>query len=245
MTRAILFRFHDHIELCKERIAHLRKLNPGVQIFGLFGGERAAFERASSLDLDHHYMIPFDDPYYKWLHGDLCIRQWYHDVGSDFSFDLLHIVEWDLLLCEPLDVLFGACTDGVALADLEPMQPRIDRGWYWVTGPRGAEEWKRLQAFCVAQFAWNDAPLGSVFPGAMLSRDFLEQYASIAVPSYCNDEVRVPIFAQSFGLPVHRLPVEIGETFRCEKKEIAPDVIRQAYAKGERIFHPVYTSIEL
>ena len=41
---AILFWYYKDPELCADRVADLRKLNPGTPIHGLFGGDAATFE---------------------------------------------------------------------------------------------------------------------------------------------------------------------------------------------------------
>src|SRR5262249_22521285 len=105
MRRLILFRFHDRPAICAGRIRHLRALNPDVAIHGLYGGPDDA---APALpELDTTYTLAGKSAHWKWKHSDLAARQWFQDVGRGMAFDILHLVEWDLLLSAPLDALYA------------------------------------------------------------------------------------------------------------------------------------------
>jgi len=45
MKRIILFRFHTNVDICKNRLRLLKKYNPEVKIFGLFGGQERDLEK--------------------------------------------------------------------------------------------------------------------------------------------------------------------------------------------------------
>ena len=136
MKRLALFRFHNRFDVCASRLKLLRQHNPGVPIHGLFGGREEHRQAASKLDLDDLYCVPMDDPYWKWTSGDLCTRWWFRDCGIKADFEILHLVEWDMVLVGSLDHFFGHIRDGVGLTLSIQGRHRLET-WMW-TGPGGA-----------------------------------------------------------------------------------------------------------
>src|SRR5258708_26516756 len=115
MKRIIVFRFHKLPTICRERINLLKCLNPSVEIFGLFGGESedtASMQTALGPLLENIFSIAEYPPAWKWRFGDLALNQWFTNVGVDVSFDVAHMIEWDLLLCKPLDSLYSHIARG-------------------------------------------------------------------------------------------------------------------------------------
>ncbi len=124
MKRIILFRFHDHFDICENRLYLLKKLNPEIQIFGMYGGEPDKADEAESKlnKLDGIYYIKNKGKRWKWANGDLAMRQWYIDIGRKIPFDILHLIEWDLLLLSPIDKIYQKIpANGVGLTRLRPV----------------------------------------------------------------------------------------------------------------------------
>ena len=244
MKRIVLFRFHHQFAVCKNHLEILRHFNPGVKIYGLYGGSEDHFQKAKKLQLDHIWRIPLDDWAWKWKHGDLCARWWFKEAGKKFKFDMVHVVEWDLLLLDTLENLFGHIRSGVALTDLGPLS-RLDRsGWWTGDGRQGRWEWKQLKKHVEKKYDWESKPLWGIFPGTSFSREFLERYAEEEPFSCCNDEVRVPLFAQAFGMKVG--DTKLGNRFfNSMKKVITPKVVYENYKKGVKSFHPVRETLSL
>src|SRR5262245_227886 len=113
MKRIILFRFHQAFRLCKNRIALIRMFNPGADIYGLYGGPRKNSSQAKNMPLKHVWEIPLDDPYWKWVNGDLCVRWWFKDFGRSLEFDMVHLFEWDMVLLDSVENLFGHVKTGI------------------------------------------------------------------------------------------------------------------------------------
>ena len=90
---------------------------------------------------------PSRSPRFKWQHGDLCARQWFIDCGHRFPFDMLHIVEWDMVFFEiALHVLFRFIRDGVAITNVKS----IYRCAWTGTGlprPNAMPIWESLRGF--------------------------------------------------------------------------------------------------
>ena len=237
MKRIILFRYHAHLDVCRERIALLRRYNPDTPLYGLYGGPREDEAVARTLDLDEVFTLPIDDPYWKWKNGDLCVRWWYREVGRYLVWDMVHVIDWDILLFEPVETWYRHVTDGVALANAASINIYESTGWWWITGDHGASDYRHLRDLARERLGYTGTPTVGVFPGASFSREFLRRYGEIEVPSLCNDEVRVGLFAGAFGMTVHR--IEGGTYFNCEKEYFSRERIREGYAAGVRFFHPV------
>ena len=113
LLRIVLFRFHGRFNIYANHLALLRLFNPHDQVFGLYGGPEKHFAQASRLPLDHVWAIPIDNSYWKWVNGDLAVRWWYREVGEKLRFDILHLIEWDLLLLNDVAQRFRHIRDGV------------------------------------------------------------------------------------------------------------------------------------
>lgn len=246
MQRAILFRYHDHLDVCANRIALLRRVNPDCPIYGLYGGQEPA--HPLNLLLDDDYVAPFEKAQFKWEHGDLCIREWFRDRGRHHPFDMLHVVEWDLILLKPLAELLAHVTEGVAVSARLTLAEFRKEGWGWITNPDRAEQFDRLTDFIRARYRVRidyDAQFAGPFGGAAMSRDFLERYAHDEVPLLLHDEIRMPVFATAFGMTVHDTGFNKANPFwNCNKRYYAPEDVYSAAAKGAAIFHPVKEALD-
>jgi hypothetical protein len=176
------------------------------------------------------------------------LAAWFRDVGHGIPFDILHVVEWDLLLLEPLDKLYASVpTAAVGLTALTPIS-ELESEWTWLRRAENRREWEALLACARAKWGYDDVPHGCLAPGACFPRSFVEAYASIDPPVLCNDELRVPLFAQILGFEIvdTRLRGQWrGERehpfFHFRNRDVELGAIRAELAKpnGWRAFHPV------
>ena len=232
----------------------LRKLNPGVPVHGLFGGSRALRVVAKQLvGLDGLYASPSGGRW-NWQHSDLALAAWFRDAGHRLSFDVLHLVEWDLLLLAPLDSLYACVPEGsVGLTALTPIS-ELEHEWTWLRREASRREWEALLARARTGWGYEGTPYGCVGPGPCFPRAFLEAYAAIDPPVLCNDELRLPLFAQILGFPLADTRLRgpwRGERehplFHFRDQEIEAQAIEAELAKpdGWRAFHPVRRRIRL
>lgn len=256
MKRLILFRFHDKFDICRDRIALIRKFNPDVQVYGLYGGKEG-FETVLE-DIIPVYAPSLSNQFYSnrtnwmWKHNDLGIRAWYALFGRDLEFDILHVLEWDLLVLEPLERAFAAVGKGeVGLTGLKPLAD-TPYDWRWQTHEPSISEWKGLLAFVKAEFGYNQVPYACQGPGMCFPKAFLEQYADAGymVLQLCHEELRLPLYAQVFGFKI----VDTGITkdwvtpfFNCQKRAILRQAIEAELGKpdGCRVFHPFFEKFEV
>jgi hypothetical protein len=229
-------------------VSLLRRLNPGVPVYGLSGGRRlpAAVLR-QIVGLDDVYVSRGSERW-NWQHGDLALTAWYRAAGSHLDFDVLHVVEWDLLLAAPLETLYSSVPPGtVGLTALTPIAELEDE-WTWLRKAEPRREWEELLAIAREKWGYDGEPYGCLAAGPSLPRAFLDAYAAADPPALANDELRVPLFAQILGFELAdtclRGPWR-GERehdlFHLRAHEIELTTIRAELAKsdGARAFHPV------
>ena len=248
MKRAVLFRFHKAPLVCRSKVSFLRDLNPGVSVYGLFGGRRlpAAVLR-QLVGLDGVYVSRGPERW-NWQHGDLALAAWYRDAGSSLDFDVLHVVEWDLLFVAPLDALYAWVPAGVVgLTALTPIA-ELEAEWTWLRKAEPRREWEALLAIAREKWGYDGEPYGCLAAGPSFPRAFLEAYAAADPPALCNDELRVPLFAQILGFELADTRLRgpwrgerEHELFHLRAHEIELTTIRAELAKpdGARAFHPV------
>lgn len=244
LHRIILFRFHSHFDICRNHLTLLRLFNPEIEIFGLYGGPKKDWPRARRMPFVHVWQIPLDDPYWKWLSGDLAVRWWYQSVGRDVRFDMLHLLEWDCLLLVDINERFAHIRDGVALTALERRGANFNR-WNWTAPVRGRWELRKLMDHISCHYGARPQHCRCLFGGVILSRAFVDQYAGIEVPGLCNDEVRVPLFAQAFGMRLADTGLG-GKYFTgSEKVFVSERQVLTQVRRGITAFHPVKVAVSV
>jgi hypothetical protein len=255
LSRLIVFRFHKAPLVCRSRVALLRELNPGIPIYGLFGGSHEALRLAGKqlLGLDALYASR-EGGRWNWQHSDLLLAAWYRDVGSALDFDVVHLNEWDMLLVEPLASLYRFVPKGaVGLTALTPIS-QLERNWTWLRREESRREWESLLSYARREWSYEGIPYGCVCGGPCFPRAFLEAYAAIDPPALCNDELRMPLLAQVLGFPLADTRLRgawHGERedpfFHFRDREIELSSIRSELAKpdGWRAFHPVRARLDL
>ncbi len=255
MKRIIIFRFHKLPSICKERISLLKRLNPSIAIFGLFGGESddmPNMQTALGPLLDNIFSIADYPPAWKWRFSDLALRQWFINIGVNISFDVAHMIEWDLLLCKPLDILYAHIASGnVGLTAIRSVKD-VESNWVPTAVEPFSLEWKKLISWARRAYSYSSEPLACLGPGYCVPRAFLEAYSSLAMPELSNDELRLPLAAQLLGTPLTDTRLcrawfmeDELKIFNTIKQEVLTSTIARElmHAKGRRAFHPFRGSL--
>lgn len=249
MHRIILFRYHKNPFVCRDRLQQLKNFNPEIKIFGLYGGKEDDFPRFKKYlnpFLEHNYCIKNKSNHWKWKNSDLAIRLWYKNIGKKLNFDMLHVIEWDLLLFEPLDILYrNIPKDCIGLTGLIPLK-NLKSGWIWVHKEPYKTEWAKLLKYVKDQFKYNKQIYASLGPGACLPKKFLDKFSSVHIPSLNNDEIRLPLFGQIFGFKLYKTSLfkrsdpNMAKFFNCSGNEIPLNRIRRELKRkeGKKSFHP-------
>jgi hypothetical protein len=169
-------------------------------------------------------------------------------VGHRVAFDVAHLIEWDLLLLDSLDRVYQSIPEGaVGLTALTPLSA-IEDEWEWTQRPDDRRQWNELLAYARERWAYDQAPYACLGAGPCFGKAFLAQYAAIDPPDLCNDELRLPLFAQILDFPIFDTGLrrtwyssEEDRFLNSTSDSIDPDVIMEEWAKpdGRRAFHPV------
>ena len=231
----------------------LKKYNPGIEIYGLYGfaDRRIYLEAKRSLRdeiIGIYYNKKKTKEWYK-RNFDLATRDWFMNFGKEIDFDVLHIIEWDMLLFDSIEKLYSKVPEsGVGLTGLRPIK-EVEAIW-----DRTAEEpdrslWKGFLSLVRKKYNYKGEPYGCIGPGTTLPREFLEEYSRVNPPETVHDELRVPVFAQILGFKLYDTGFypkwcdkKVQETFNALPVEIKLSVIKRELLKknGKRIFHPYY-----
>ncbi len=249
MDRIILFRYHKKPFVCRDRLRQLKNFNPEIKIFGLYGGKENEFTKFKKyLDsfFEHNYCIKNKSNHWKWKNGDLGIRLWYKNIGKKLKFDMLHVIEWDLLLFGSLNETYKKIPkNSIGLTALNPLK-NVEQKWSWTAEEPSKSEWAKLLKYAKDRFKYNKQPYASLGPGPCLPKNFLDKFSSVHVPDLCNDELRFPLFGQIFGFKL----IETGfyrnwsdpnimKFFNCHGNEIPLNLIKKELKRkgGRKSFH--------
>ena len=259
---AALFWFYKAFDDCRERVVLLRSLNPGLPIFGLYGGPLEDAGLAQSVVgslLDDLYVYSLGDADWRWIHGDQVIAAWHAERGRALGWDSLVIVQWDMLLLAPLlDLTSDLRIDEAAFSGDRPLA-EVTSWWGW--GGAGDlhqnEELARFRAFLQTRYDYRGPLWCCLFIAAVLPRGFLDRYAAEGPPRVGFLEYKVPTLARVFGTPVRALPAlaawwradpttrdaaPADRTVNATGTPIDPNLIAAELARpdGRRVFHPVF-----
>jgi len=201
----ILFWFYRDVGVCENRLRMLRRSNPGVPIFGLYGGpldEQQGYAQRLGALLDDFWAYPLEaDPQWKWRHGDLVLSRWFAERGSSLEWDSVFVAQWDLVVTVPLRRLLPPLAPGdMLISGLRPVK-EVESWWHWTRG-EAREEYESFLASVSARHGAVQDPQCCQFIALVVPRSFLVQYGEIAEPEIGFLEYKVPVYAQVFGIPL-------------------------------------------
>ena len=115
-------------------------------------------------------------------------------------FDILHLIELDLLLLDNILQRFRRVRDSVAVSNLAPLRSEADPRIRW--RPCAAAGSCNCSLTTSASFrAYGPNPMKYMF-GTTFSRAFLDRYAATGCPPACATTRYAYPVAQAFGMPV-------------------------------------------
>lgn len=256
MKRVILLRFHKGVDIVQNRIDLIRHFNPDIPIYGLFGGESKEFRKFESQlsGLEAVTLLNIKDRETKWRFSDLCILQWYEDFGKDLDFDVVHTIEYDLVILDKLESVYQYDRGEkhiyiTNLTDLDRVIPESN----WFQNPNfPVEECKEFVDYVKKEYGIKKL-YNSKAPGATLTKKYLEGYLKLNLPMTGFDEIRLPAVAQILGIGMKDTGFVkdwFDETsldfqlFNTDNVEVKKDDLLKAYKNGyKKAFHPVYEKI--
>ncbi len=180
MKRIILFRFHGYSEAYTSRLKSLIKLNPHIPIYGLYGGNKRAYNKIKKNFNQYFrniYRIPVSNWRWRWKNGDLSINLWYKELGNKIDFDMVYIIEWDLLLFESVPKVYNHINkNSVGLTGLKILGEVEDK-WDWTSEEPSKTEWKKLLQYVKKKFDYSKENYGCLGFGYCLPKKFIEKYS--------------------------------------------------------------------
>jgi hypothetical protein len=204
MQLAILFWFYKELDVCESRLRLLRLQNPGMHIFGLYGGPAegaAEAERRLAGYLDDFYAYEGPaSPRWRWANGDRLLVAWHAERGRALLWDTVAVLQWDVLLLQPVRRLFRMLKPGEALfSGLRPVAEVRD-WWDWSNGKKR----RALDSFeaAIRDGLGYEGPLWCCqFVLEALPRQFLDRLADLEMPEEGFVEYRMPTLARALGIP--------------------------------------------
>lgn len=249
MKSIVCFRCHDYPPICSDRVDLLRHYNPDIPICAIFGGkpETAQAVRNGIEDRIEHWFETQKQPDWNWRNGDLAVRLWYIEYGHEVEFDRMYLIEWDLVLLDSLSRLYSHVPSEAVAVTARFLLKDVAHDFGWTTDEPYKSQWEGLLNWVTDKYGYDGEPFVSLGPGTCYPRQFLERYCSENVPELSADELRVPLFAQCFGIPVYdtnflrswTAPEEL-QYFNCQNNEVSITTILNSVAQpdGRRAFHP-------
>jgi hypothetical protein len=250
MKRVILFRFHKKPLVCKNHLVLLKKYNPQVPIYGLYGGSSENFLKVNkfiSKEITHIYSVAHQTNKWKWENSDLAVRQWFRDFGYNLDFDTLHVVEWDLLFFDSITNIYRHVPpNSLGLTGLQPLK-NVENRWSWTTEEPTKSNWLRFKAKIKKKYGLPKPIMVCLGPGPVFPKSFLHAFIKTPVSTLVHDEIRLPIMASILGFKLsdtklykHWFDDQEKTIFNCVNREINTHTIIQEMSKtnGRRVFHP-------
>jgi hypothetical protein len=253
MRPIILFRFHDSLPVCHERLKLLNALNPGVPIYGLYGGppEDLSAARSALADLvgdiqptEHH------DAHWHWLHVDLDVKHWYRRFGHSVDFDVLFDHEWDILTTDSLTSIYPPVdTNTIAVCSLTPLTREVEDAWEWTGAAAHRPIYMRFIQYMRETFGMGPQQYVSHGPGIVLPRQFLERFVDVEDIDLVISEIAYPAYAQAFGFQIINnnfrqagvIDLSEEDFFNAQDQVVTYEHLVTEFVKphGRRAFHPV------
>lgn len=258
-TKIIIFIFHKDFGICLNRLEIIKKYNPDIDIYGIYGGNKNNYSdavRQLSIYLKHIFLPEDKTSNWKWRNSDLLLCKWYKEYGHNIEFGTLYKFEWDMLVLDSIDSIYKHIPNNtIGLTGLSSITNLKNKKWFWLIDER-YEEWRKLLLFAKKNYSINFEYYGCFGPGYVLPKSFIDKYSKVSLPfddtgeqELCHDELRLPLFSQIFnyklydtGLYKNILDEEEHNYFNCQRIEISEEVISSELnnPKGRRVFHPYF-----
>ncbi len=260
MKLAILFWFYKDPEICLNRLKLIKKHNPNVKIFGLYGGDKAkagSFKNKlkSYLDDFHVSSLCSKPRKYKWIHGDLMILDWYKERGQNLkNWDGVAIVQWDALILGNIKKQFPRMKKGeLFISGTRILDEYIEKKWDWTKkGKKHRKNYLEFKKYIKEKYSYRNRLLCSLFIFQIFPRIFFDKWLTVEDREIGMLEYKIPTYAKIFKIPIYKRDIGVwwfnkrankGETpLNAREIEIKESFIKSELDKkdGFRIFHPYF-----
>ncbi len=260
MKLAILFWFYKEPEICLNRLEIIKKYNPNIKIFGLFGGdikEAKIYKNKLKDYLDDFFVTTLHNESgdWKWINGDLMILDWYKNRGKNLSnWDSVAVVQWDALILGNIKKQFsGMRKNEIFISGTRILDVNIENKWSWTK--KGSKERKNYLAFkdyVLDNYKYKNKLICSLFIFQIFPRIFFEKWLTVKDKEIGMLEYKIPTYAKIFKINFYKINLGVwwfnkkarnGESpLNARSVEIKEGYIRRQLKdkNGFRIFHPYF-----
>ena len=237
----------------------MKKHNPDLKVFGLYGGETSKAEEYKNKlckHLDDFYVFSANtDKDWKWINGDLIILDWYDERGRNLDWDSVIVIQWDMLVFDSLEKIFlGIKKDEMFVSGIRSVDKELEDKWDWVKlGSEERQNYLNFLKYIEKTYQYKDEPLASLFIIQVFPRIFFDKYLTVKNKEVGMLEYKIPTYAKIFGIPFYKKDIGVkwygGEPkpLNAIPQEISEEYIKEQLTKqdGWRIFHPYFKMWEL
>ncbi|MFA4818630.1 MAG: hypothetical protein WC621_02185 [Patescibacteria group bacterium] len=257
MKLAVLFWFYQKSDICKNRLELIKRYNPRLPIYGLYGGTKKEVSKYRKL------LVPLLNDFYvsskhakstawKWIHGDLMILDWYKKQGRRLKWDSIVVIQWDALVLGSIKKQFpGLKNDQLFISGTRILDKNIEVRWNW-TKPQSKRrnDYVAFKKYLEQKYGYKGRLLCSLFILQILPRSFFRKWQEIPNKERGMLEYKIPTYAKIFGTPIYKRNLGVwwfdsrgkrGETpLNARGVEIKKSLILSELKRknGFRIFHP-------
>jgi len=245
----VLYRYHKDVEYCKKHLNHLIRLNPHLEVHGIYGGKEEDYNYYTENlpQLKTNYLISDVPAEWKWKNFDFILQKWYKEKGNKIEFTRFYVYEWDLLFTLPIGTLYGQLPeDAVVFSGLIKLK-KVQNYWYWSSYKERKTEFERLTQYLSEQYNFIKDLYACLCPGFSATKAFLEEMCQISLPDLSNDEVRLPMYCQLANYTAYNshfldrwFSFKEYFKFNCNRTLVKKELIFKDLnnKKGKRAFHP-------
>lgn len=259
MKPDVLFWFYKDFDICRERLYRLRKLNENVRVFALYGGPLSESETARNAVhefVDDFFAYPYErDSRWKWQHGDQMIAIWHKERGRYLEWNTIFVMQWDMLICDPLEKLFLELQPNeILLSGFRPIST-VSSWWAWVNPTNS--DYLSFKELLRSKFDYEGELFACLFIVVCLPRIFLDKYVDAGHPETGFLEYKIPTMAHMFRIPVcknHSFDpwwAADPATKNVSRRQRVLNAVEQEVPRsvvilelircdGKRLFHPVF-----
>lgn len=250
-AEAVLYVYHESPAMCASRVRLLRALNPGVHLYGIFGGEPDAFGDFAEVNglLDDAWCCGVGTGKWRWMNMDKVIGLWYEARGRHLPWDVIFEHQGDLLVTAPIrDYL-----------DLVPRQDQIlfhetprsysellHSHWPWVVA--GLTDLKNFMVWLHEQYGPKAQFRGGNVLFTVCTRRYVHAFQEIIADIPGVMEYRAPSMALALGYEMveFEMPAAHRASVSFSKVPLDPAHVIDEMGRpdGARMFHRVNAALE-
>ena len=243
MTNAVLYVFYTSPRTCALRLKLMRSINPNVRFYGICTDRPENIHKFKPVfdELDDAWVFPFVNPKWHWHNLDKVVCTWFVERGANLPFDRLLVLDWDVLLLNPVST-WTSLVDERSAKFIDVWENTQPENNHWT---RSTNE--EFVSFCARYDARNGTrPViynAFLFAYVVPRRAFTDCAQEVlGYAGYC--EYRLPTILRSYGYDLENLPRPQNWYKFANVKgiSITAGLILDEMARpdGFRLFHPVF-----